>query len=289
MPTITIYEALRRASSFLENASREPKVAEILLLHELGLTKASLISSLRDSMTQEAFSAYMDKIKQHATTGIPVQHLTGVEQFYGRDFTVNEHVLIPRPETEELIVAICETVRRKNRTDLTICDVGTGSGIIAITLAHELAEWKPRILATDLSPEALIVAKQNGRNHQAKIEFYQGDFLSPLMEKGEKIDLLVSNPPYIDPTEKKLMSDTVKNFDPDLALFAPNHGLAAYEAIIQQAKFVLNKDAILAFEIGYQQGMAVSDIIKTKFQHAKVNVLQDINGKDRMVMAELIG
>ncbi|SES28098.1 release factor glutamine methyltransferase [Gracilibacillus ureilyticus] len=287
MTAPTIYEALKWASSFLENASREPKVAEILIMNELNMTKAHLISSLRDKMASETFCSYKAKIEQHARTGIPVQHITGKETFFDRTFQVNADVLIPRPETEELVYHVIQTVKKKGWSNFTCGDVGTGSGIIAITLALELGKRVDKMLATDISEKALAVARENADNLDAAVDFFQGNFLTPLIDQKVMIDILVSNPPYIDRNESEQMADTVKNFDPELALFAENNGLLAYETILEQAKSVLKEKAILAFEIGYQQGEAVSELIHSNFPKSDIHVLKDINGKDRIVIAEI--
>ncbi|KAB8127174.1 peptide chain release factor N(5)-glutamine methyltransferase [Gracilibacillus oryzae] len=287
MTATTIYEALKWASSFLENASREPKVAEILIKHELSMTQAQLISSLRENMASHTFRSYKAKIELHAQTGIPVQHLTGEETFFDRTFQVNADVLIPRPETEELVDHAIQTVKKKDWTDLTCVDVGTGSGIIAITLALELGDTVEKMYATDISDSALMIAKKNAGILNAPVDFFQGNFLSPLIDQGIKADILVSNPPYIDRGEIGQMADTVKNFDPELALFAENKGLLAYETILEQAKAILTEEAVILFEIGYQQGEAVTDIIHSTFSKSNVQVLKDINGKDRVVLAEV--
>src|SRR5699024_8869204 len=162
-------------------------------------------------------------------------HLTGVEEFYGRTFQVNCHVLIPRPETEELVQLVLEKVKPAS---FTCVDVGTGSGVIAITLAKEWEDKDAHIIATDLSEEALEVAKQNAYDHRVEIEFNQGNFLKPLIEHGKKVDIIVSNPPYIAYEEKNQLAETVRNFDPELALFAHKQGLSAYEQIIKQSPYV---------------------------------------------------
>ncbi|WP_058308712.1 peptide chain release factor N(5)-glutamine methyltransferase [Gracilibacillus massiliensis] len=278
----TIHEALNWASSFLEEHDTEAKIAEILLLHELKWTKTELISNLRENIDPSILKQYQSKIEQLATTKVPIQHLTGVEEFYGRSFHVNKHVLIPRPETEELIHHLLTTVKKQ---PVSCVDVGTGSGVIAVSLAKE---WQKEVIATDLSPEALQVARKNAKKHQADILFYQGDFLNPLIEREKKVDMIVSNPPYIAYQEADSLSDTVKNFDPEMALFAEENGLGAYQSIIEQAPLVLNKQGVLAFEIGHSQGKAVTSIIKKTFPNSDVNVIQDINQKDRIVVATII-
>ncbi|WP_163539109.1 peptide chain release factor N(5)-glutamine methyltransferase [Gracilibacillus sp. YIM 98692] len=282
--TITIHEALRWASSFLENASRETKVAEILLRHELNLNQAQLISRLRDTMNSYTYHSYKEKIEQHAATGIPVQHLTGEEEFFGRTFQVNQDVLIPRPETEELVDRVIRLVREKGWKSATFVDVGTGSGIIAITLALELEEFD--MMATDISADALKVAQNNAQNHQASIRFLEGDFLMPLIKEGIKVDMIISNPPYISYAETEELSDTVKNFDPNMALFADQNGLAAYQAIMEQAPQVLKPGGIIAFEIGHTQSEDIQTIIHKAYPNSQVKTYQDINQKNRIIITQ---
>ncbi|WP_175495467.1 peptide chain release factor N(5)-glutamine methyltransferase [Gracilibacillus orientalis] len=280
MQTNTVHGALKWASSFLQKHNCESKVAEILLLHILDWSKTDMLIYLQEPIASEKLAYFQQKIEQHAETKIPVQHLTGVEDFYGRTFHVNQHVLIPRPETEELVQCVTEAV---DKSDFTCVDIGTGSGIIAVCLAKEWESRQVEMLATDLSDDALRVAEKNAEKHQAKINFYQGNFLAPLINEGKKVDIIVSNPPYISYEEADSLSETVKHYDPEMALFAENNGLAAYYEIIHQADQVLNRHGMLFFEIGHTQAEAVSKLIKQQFPESKVTALQDINGQDRIV------
>ncbi|WP_208590807.1 peptide chain release factor N(5)-glutamine methyltransferase [Gracilibacillus suaedae] len=283
MQISTVHEALDWASSFLQKHNCEPKVAEILLLHILDWSKTDLLIHLRAPLPEEELADFQQKIERHAITKIPVQHLTGVEAFYGRTFHVNKHVLIPRPETEELVQQIIETV---DKTNITCVDIGTGSGVIAVSLAKEWENNKQvEMLATDLSEEALTVAQKNADQYNAEITFFYGNFLAPLIEQGKKVDVIVSNPPYIDYKEAESLSETVKDYDPEMALFADSNGLAAYQQIIHQAGRVLNKQGMIFFEIGHTQAEAVNQLIKQQFPNSEVTIFQDINGKDRIVRA----
>ncbi|WP_044476777.1 peptide chain release factor N(5)-glutamine methyltransferase [Oceanobacillus massiliensis] len=279
------FEVLRWASLFLEKYDREPRVAEILLQHHLNVTRSQFYMLMQEPVSGEIAEMFKAQIVKHAETGIPVQHLTGYESFYGRDFTVNEHVLIPRPETEELVLHIIDSAGQPANSNqpLTIVDIGTGSGIIAITLALELPEAK--VYASDISKDALAIARQNAKRLGADVTFLQGDFLEPIIDEQIKADIIVSNPPYIAREEAPLLSDTVKNFDPELALFAEKNGLAAYQKIIMQAPEAVNADALIAFEIGHKQGRAVRALIKGTFPGSAVTTIQDINKKDRIVSA----
>ncbi|RKQ34402.1 peptide chain release factor N(5)-glutamine methyltransferase [Oceanobacillus halophilus] len=276
-----LYEVLKRASLFLEEHHREPGVAEILLQHHLNVSRSQFYMMMQDSIPQETIANFEKDIEKHAETGIPVQHLTGYEEFYGREFAVNEHVLIPRPETEELVLHVINQV--KNQT-VTIADIGTGSGIIAATLALELPE--AAVYASDISEAALATARENAEKLDADVTFLQGNFLKPFIQGNIQVDVIVSNPPYIARAEEELLSDTVKNFDPELALFADEEGLAAYREIIQQAK-VLPHLEMIVFEIGHTQGEALHQLIRKTFPTARIQTIQDINKKDRIVSAKL--
>ncbi|WP_226036290.1 peptide chain release factor N(5)-glutamine methyltransferase [Aquibacillus saliphilus] len=280
------HEALHWASLFLTQHNRETRIAEILLQHHLGISRAQLLATMRDLVPGEVIQAFEKDITAHAETGVPVQHLTGVESFYGRQFAVNKHVLIPRPETEELIVGVGEYLNRNHLSEpAQLADIGTGSGIIAITL--KLEHPAVDIWASDYSEDALVVAKSNAEKLQADLYFKQGDFLQPFIDANQKLDVIVSNPPYIPYSEKDSLSDTVKNYDPDLALFAEQQGLAAYMKIVEQAKSVVKDHALIAFEIGYQQGRQVAEIIEHHFPDSTIEIRKDINNKDRMVFAEI--
>lgn len=283
------YEVLKWASLFLEKYNREPKVAELLLQHHLYVDRTKFFARMQEPIDQQLLFNFEEDLINHALTGIPIQHLMGYETFYGRQFKVNENVLIPRPETEELIEHVATYVRRYFSTSkpLTILDIGTGSGIIAITLALELENAE--VYATDISEKALHIAKQNAEILHANVEFLQGDFLAPAIEQEIKADIIVSNPPYIAENEAKELSDTVKNFDPSLALFAEEEGLAAYKKIISQLPGCITneKGASVFFEIGQSQGNSVKNILKEMYPKSHTQVLQDINKKDRIVHCQI--
>lgn len=276
-----VYEALKRASSFLQENGREEGAARILLQHELGLSYSGLIASMRDQISEQQVEAFWNKVEQHAT-GIPVQHLTGSEEFYGRNFLVNPDVLIPRPETEELIEETLKLIDRYlTKNELAVADIGTGSGIIAITMKCELPD--AQVTATDISQRALDTATQNAQQLNVEIDFCLGDLAEPI--KDRKWDVILSNPPYIAYGEAPGLSDSVRDHEPHNALFAEKEGLALYEKMALQFPKLLNKPGIIGFEIGYQQGEAVQKMLKDAFPEALVYSKKDINKKDRMVFA----
>lgn len=274
-----IFEALQGASSFLKSNGREEAAARIILQHELGLSHAGLLASMREELEEEKFREFWDKIELHAS-GTPVQHITGTEEFYGRSFRINAQVLIPRPETEELIEETLKIAARYfPEGNPSIADIGTGSGVIAITMKCELPAAK--VTATDISEEALAVAKDNAKRLNADVAFESGDLLEPIKER--KWDIVLSNPPYIGYEEAPDLSDSVRDFEPHTALFAENEGLALYEKMAAGLPEIVDKPSIIGFEIGYAQGEAVRAFLKAAFPEANVYVKKDINKKDRMV------
>ncbi|WP_138420785.1 peptide chain release factor N(5)-glutamine methyltransferase [Aquibacillus sediminis] len=286
MKNVRVHEALSWASLFLQEHNREQPVAEIVLMHHLGIGRTQFLAALRDPVPVDIYQKFQHDIRLHATTGVPVQHLIGKESFYGRDFYVNNDVLIPRPETEELVHGVLQYLDSiQEQEPVQVVDIGTGSGIIAISLKIERPHLD--VSASDLSTKALQVAQKNADSLGADVTFQQGDLLEPFVDQGEKFQVIVSNPPYIAESERDLLADTVKNFDPDMALFADDNGLAAYKKIVQQSTEIVDKQALLAFEIGYQQGEQVRDLIKAAYPQSKIEVRKDINGKDRMVFAKI--
>ena len=279
------FNVLSWAHTLLEINSREKGVAEMLLQHHLEMDRTTFYMHMREEVSSDVWISFKRDIEHHIATGIPVQHLIGYEYFYGRKFSVNEHVLVPRMETEELVLHVLEQMGQESSPDLSIVDVGTGSGIIATTLALELP--KATLLATDISKDALKTAKQNAANHEAAVTFYEGNFLQPLIDIGEEVDIVVSNPPYISWQDEPNLSDTVKNFDPTLALFADEDGLAAYKMILEQIENHLQEVKQIYFEIGYNQRQSIIRLAKQIFPDCEIKCLQDINEKDRIIAISL--
>ncbi|MET3506770.1 peptide chain release factor N(5)-glutamine methyltransferase [Halalkalibacter oceani] len=283
MKTMTLHEALRWASSFLEQRSLEQPVAEWLLRHYLQLDRAQLLMRLHDPVPGELITRLKQDLARHAE-GIPVQHLIGYEEFYGRKFIVNSDVLIPRPETEELVQAVLglKASRFADRT-VTAADIGTGSGAIAVTLALEAPEIE--LYAVDLSEAALKIAERNAAGLGADVSFLRGDLLEPLLERGLKMDIVVSNPPYIPLADEQELAVHVKDHEPHLALFGGEDGLVLYRRMIGQLPAVVKAEAIIAFEVGIGQAEAVRDMLQHAFPKAETEIRRDINGKERIVLA----
>lgn len=280
-----VYEVLQWASSFLEKNDRDPHVAEVLMLHHLDVSYEQYIMMMRNEMSDEQYETYQHHVNSHVYSGVPVQHLTGYTHFYGHRFTVNENVLIPRFETEELVHHVITYVKEHYHDEpIRIVDVGTGSGAIAISLALALPQAK--VYATDISPEALAVAKENAQDLQADVRFLEGDFLQPIIEAKIYPQIVVSNPPYIKESERGMLADTVRDYDPTLALFAERNGLAAYETIVAQMH-QLETVEYICFEIGYTQAQDVTNIIKKTYPHSMVEKMLDMNKNDRIITAKI--
>ena len=211
----------------------------------------------------------------------PMSHVLGYSWFYGYKMEVSPDVLIPRVETEELCAQILARMDEifPDRKEIVTADVGTGSGAIAITV--KLEEPKVIMTATDISEEALAVAERNAAVNGADVEFLCGDMVKPLIKAGKKLDVLISNPPYI-PSEEQ-MERSVVDFEPHVALFGGEDGLKFYRQIFQDCRQVLKEKAFMAFEMGWDQREAMSRLVESSLPEAKYEILKDMNGKDRML------
>ena len=230
------------------------------------------IEYLNKYLPEEKLEDGLNKLKQ----GIPVQYIVGDINFYGFNIKVNPNVLIPRPETELLVEKTINYIKNYfGSIHVKVIDLGTGSGAIAIALKKNL---NCSVTAVDISNDALDVARENACLNAADITFYEGDMLENITDK---YDVIISNPPYISYYEK--IEDIVKNNEPSIALFADNNGLMFYEKILSKASKNLNKKAIIAFEIGRNQGEAVKKIAKKYFPDATIKIEKDYPGEDRFV------
>ena len=256
------------------------------LLHVINKPAIFLITDedyqLSDSELEQ-FNAGVAKMKQ----GTPLAYLTGRQEFWSLNFTVNEHTLIPRPDTEVLVEQVLNWIQSQpksvgNNKPKRLLDLGTGSGCIAISLAHELKSDNWQTVAVDLSQEALKIAKHNAAiNDVSNIEFLQSSWYDELPTQDEQLfDVIVSNPPYIDEEDEHLARLIA---EPISALCAPNHGLADIEYIVQQAPQYLLKVGLLAIEHGFDQGAAVRQLfLDNSFND--VHTVQDFGCNDRVTL-----
>ncbi|MET1259679.1 peptide chain release factor N(5)-glutamine methyltransferase [Flagellimonas sp. DF-77] len=222
----------------------------------------------------------LDRLKRNE----PIQYILGVTEFMGYDIKVDARVLIPRPETEELVHWILETCAERKAEPLRILDIGTGSGCIAIALAHALPS--ARVFALDRSEDALEVARANAKSHQLDITFLSQDILAPF-ESPEAFDLIVSNPPYVRESEKKEMADNVLEFEPKQALYVPDaEPLLFYDAITRFAKQQLAPEGHLFFEINQYLGQETESILlENGFENVVLKT--DIFGNFRMLKGSM--
>ena len=215
-------------------------------------------------------------------TGKPYQHILGETEFYGMTFFVNENVLIPRPETEELLeLAIRKISNLKSQiSGIKILDIGTGSGIIPLVLKKHFPEAE--ISSIDLSEKALVVAKKNAEFHQLDIKFIHADYLN--FDLNEMYDVIISNPPYIGIEEDEEIADSVKGFEPTMALFSPtSDALIFYRKIAKDAGKHLIKNGLLFLEINQKLGPETLELYKNSFPEAQL--IKDISGNDRFISA----
>ena len=256
---------------------------ETVMLYLVELTQKesyNLYMNYENEVSEELlveFEKGMERILKHE----PVQHVIGYSWFYGYKFLVSKDVLIPRPETEELVGYILQAIdnRFDCSTNLKVADIGTGSGAIAISLKKEID--KLDVSATDISKEAIEVAKQNASLNEVDINFMVGDMLEPFKNKESKLDILICNPPYIPSDE--VLEDFVSEHEPHVALFGGEDGLKYYRRIFEECKTVLNPKSFMAFEIGYNQKEVLTLELNKTLPSVSFEFLKDINGKDRML------
>lgn len=258
---------------------KEESAALILLEHVAQMDSHVLYTRYHDECEQEIEQEYIELLNLYIKENIPVQYIVGYSSFFGYEFNVNKDVLIPRFETEELVENILYHYDDFfPNQKVKVVDIGTGSGCIGITLSLE--EPNMEVTITDISEEALIVAKSNAIKFDADVEILQGNMLEPV--RGRKFDILVSNPPYIPQTEQVM--SLVKDNEPNLALFGGEDGLMFYRIILSQCNEILNEKAIIAFEHAFDKGEEMKKLALTYFPEAKVEVLQDMQGLDRMTI-----
>jgi release factor glutamine methyltransferase len=301
---VQLKQALASAVERLDAADvGSPRMnAEVLLMFVLGADRAYLYAHPERELTTEEAARYEEVLAQRAT-GMPSQYITGHQEFWGLDFVVSPAVLIPRPETEHLVEAVLELARGVQRPKLV--DVGTGSGCIALALAHELPDAE--VYAVDLSAEALEIARANAARLQLdkRVQFLQCNVLEPMFapsfpvipsedfspSRGPRsselrdFDFVVSNPPYVAFSEADKVQKSVQEFEPRMAVFAGWHGTDVIVPLIEQGHSALKPGGWLALEIGYSMRDAVVNLLSpTMWEH--IRVVPDLQGIPRVVAAK---
>ena len=283
---VNIKEVLAMSVDYLKKHNIDnPRLdAEVLLAHLLNKDRIQLYVSFDLPLQKIELDQYRQMIYKRAHN-IPVAYLTGNKEFMSLDFNINENVLIPRPETEQLVESIIEYCENNNIIEPNIVDVGTGSGVIAVSLAYYLK--KSRILGIDISKKALELAKSNIKKYEIddRVKVVRGDILTPLIKVNKNnVDIVISNPPYIRSDEIEKLSEEVKK-EPKLALNGGNDGLKYYKQIIPQSEKVLKKGGLLALEIGFDQDNEIIDIFDSNWEN--VEVKKDYADHKRMIFAIL--
>ncbi|MFI5117435.1 MAG: peptide chain release factor N(5)-glutamine methyltransferase [Terriglobales bacterium] len=269
--------------------------AEVLLMFVLGADRAYLYAHPERELTPEEEARYEEVLAQRAT-GMPSQYITGHQEFWGLDFVVSPAVLIPRPETEHLVEAVLELARGVLRPKLV--DVGTGSGCIALALAHELPDAE--VYAVDLSPEALGMARANAARLQLdkRVRFLQCNVLDPVLDNNVTVipsrgacfsefrdfDFVVSNPPYVAFGEADKVQKSVQEFEPTMAVFAGLHGTDVISPLIEQGYLALKPGGWLALEIGYSMRDEVVNLLSPTMWD-DIRIVPDLQGIPRVVAA----
>lgn len=221
------------------------------------------------------YKGNIEEAIERLNNGEPVQYIVGNVDFYKHNFLVNKNVLIPRFETEELVLNTINLIKKNFNKKIKILDIGTGSGAIAISLKKEI---NSEVYATDISKEAIEVAKENAKRNNAEVNFINTNLFDGIKEK---FDVVISNPPYIRYDEE--IDEIVKNNEPHLALYADNDGLYYYEEILKNVNSILNKKYLIAFEIGKDQYKEIEKIKNKYLKDAKIYLKKDLEKRDRMV------
>ncbi|HEX6497253.1 MAG TPA: peptide chain release factor N(5)-glutamine methyltransferase [Acidobacteriaceae bacterium] len=273
----TLAEATTEAIQQLAPGDAARRDAELLLLHITGLTRAELLTHPNRALADVQRDAYRDAIARRARHE-PVQYITGTQEFYGRSFAVTPAVLIPRPETEHLVEAVL-AIRPEPRH---ILDIGTGSGILAVTLALDLPH--SAVTATDVSADAIAVAQQNAQRLGAgdRIRFRESDLFACLRER-DRFDCIVSNPPYVATSE--VLEPQVREYEPATALYAGEDGLAVYRRLIPEAHGRLGHHGHLLLEIGHGQRDAVGAMLRASGFEG-IRFIQDLQGIPRVAIGK---
>jgi release factor glutamine methyltransferase len=290
------------------NVPSHTLAAELLLMHALGRERAWLYANPEKPLDAPTAGKYFSLIARRAA-GEPAQYLIGKQEFWGLEFEVNPSVLIPRPETEHVIEVVLERLGARGikinmktgapSPPLRIADVGTGSGCIAVALAHELPHAE--IFATDISSHALAVARRNAERHRVsdRVHFVECDLLAEITALGEdsgdvvatetrepQFDLIASNPPYVARDEADTLAREVRDHEPHTALFGGANGLEIYARLIEQAGSLLRHGGILVLELGYDSAERVRAMLDRERRWINISVTNDLAGIPRVLAAE---
>ena len=271
---MNIRQALQQGHTLLSQSSPSAALdTQILLSSVLDCNSAHLMTWPEKELTAEQETSFLDLLEQRRS-GRPVAHLTGTREFWSLEFNVDNSTLIPRPETETLIEFVLQ--KFSDQDHLKMLDMGTGTGAIAITLATEKPGWT--IFASDISEQALQLAEQNNKKHQACVHFVKSDWFEDISDKN--FDIIISNPPYIEADDPHLKQGDVQ-FEPLSALIAGSSGMDDIEQLCEHARTYLNNDGWLIVEHGYNQQQLVADCFSIN-DFIDIEQVKDLSGHTRM-------
>ena len=288
MPDWTVLQLARTTAGFLaERGVDNPRLdAEILLAQVLGFDRTQLYMNADWPVGETEREAYRELIRRRAS-GEPVAYIVGSRGFWSLDLRVDARVLIPRPETERVVELALAFAGTYAHDAWRIVDVGTGSGALALALAAELSEAV--VLATDISADALEVARDNADDHglRERVRFVRADLLASLVDRPESVDIVVSNPPYVGRHDGQALDPSVAAHEPQVALFSGDDGLDAIRRLVPQAAAALVPGGLFLCEIGAGQGAAATALASEAF--AEVSIERDYSGLDRVLCARKQG
>lgn len=280
-----IKELLNYGASLLEeNKSLTTRLdAEVLMAFLLNKERSFLFMYPDNELDDSTIKAYLSLINERKN-GKPIAYITNHQEFMGIDFYVNEHVLIPRPDTEILVESILKTLNKES--PLNILDLGCGSGAIAVSLAYYLP--KAFIYGVDIEPDALLISEKNAKRQglDYRMKFISGNLFEPLSHN-IKFDVIVSNPPYIPTQEIEKLQVEVSNYEPRAALDGGIDGLDFYRKIISEAPKYIKDGGYLFLEIGYDQASDISDLMSENKSYTETEVIKDLAGLDRVIKSRI--
>jgi release factor glutamine methyltransferase len=286
---LTVVELIKKGSDYLEDRSSTSRLdAEVLLRFVLGFTSTQLVIERNTAISEQVCGKFF-KLIERRRLGEPVAYLVGCKEFFGREFKVDRHTLVPRPESEHLVEEALKFIHEARLDDVSILDLGTGSGILLVTLIRELAERgiRARGIGVDISAEALKIARENADKicPGDSIVFKHGSWWQPIKAQ-QVFNVIVTNPPYISIHDKNVATETA--FEPQSALYSGLDGLDDYRAIISKVVNHLAPVSIFCGEFGCSQAQAVMEIMLTACPNLSIEIIKDIAGHDRLFKAEVL-
>jgi len=275
---ITYSKLIENAKKKIDLNNLEHRAIYLFLGEVLNCDKTKILM-LKDELVEDnILEKFSEMLADYIVDDVPIEYILGYTYFYGNKIKVNQSVLIPRDESEELVERALGCIKQGHR----VLDLCTGSGAIAIALKKEINDIE--VIASDISKDALKVAKDNARLNEVSVNFIEGDLLEPFVNN-DRFDVIVCNPPYI--SEDYEVNDIVKH-EPRIALYADDNGLFNYKKIISELSKVLNKGGVILFEIGYNQREDILNICKEYLGDYEIECYKDISGNDRIVIIKLL-